>query len=391
VGKEDNEMLDRALDAAEARLSEETPVPDETEVEDNPEVPDETEENSSPSEKEVVEAEEVKQFTKKEAAPEKQGKPTKGQKQAKQKDLSGQDANVEVVEAEPPPIDLPTFWPAELKAAAAKAPRDVVDLFAKHDAQRAQWANRIAAESERGRAIEKRANEIFEPRKAELLANKIKDPFDAVEYLLGWDEVFKKDPMLGISDLMRKNGLTPYDFIEDGRGAYPQGGAQYEDPRVEEALREAKEAKESLQKWQEDQQTKSMASEIESFKDEKDSSGQVRRPFAEAYAPQISQAVEAIQRLNPQMSLKEALSHGYDYVLDESRKMFGVNGKVNGAPAKDPNQAIAAAKKAKAAASSIKGSPSSEATSPRPRLKGKNFNEMIDSALDNAFSALDNQ
>ena len=356
---DDIDLIDRALDAAEDK------------IEDTEDVVQKT-----------FRGEIVEEFTEELS----QNAPT-----STKQDLSAQEVNVESNEAvlNESPIQAPAFWAAEDKAIFAKASREVQQTLARYEGQRNEWANRISGESERGKAIEKRASEIFEPRRAELLKNRIKDPFDAVEYLLGWNDVFEKDPMTGIAELMKKNGITPYDFLNDNGGQVAQNG-YYEDPRVEEALQEAREAKESFQEWQEQQANTSIMTQVEQFKNTVDpSTGQTRKYLAEMYAPQISEAVEAIQKMSPQMPLQEALAHAYGFVASESRKLFGINGGKTQSAARDPRVIAEQVRKAKSASGSVRGMSSSEATVPKSKANGRSFDEMLNNAVDGAFDTLD--
>lgn len=386
MGIEDNDMIDRALDAVESRMAE-------SEVE-APEV--ETEAEEAPTTQESSKEDKVEQAVMKQAL-DKSKKPIKAPKKAKEQ-VSDQVADVEQseeaqevasTEVEPvstqveaaPPIDLPAFWSADEKAALAKAPREVMEIVARKEAQRNEFAQRLATESERGRAIEARISEVIKPYETKLKAQGVKDPLELFERQLAWNDLFTADRASvkrGLADLMQKNGLTPEDFydVEDSQSVEPQT-----DPRVEEALREAKEAKESFQSWQSEQQKRALMSEVESFKNGKDSTGQVRKAFVEMYEPQIAQAVSAMKAQNPQLTNEQALSSAYEWVVGEARKAFGVSGSK--LPTSQPD-----VKKIQAASGSITGAPANGAATPRAKLKGKNFNEKIDSALDNAFDAV---
>lgn len=369
-------MLERAMDRAEASLSERDVTPDTTESDlEDPA----THEALSKSQPEKPTPSRERDGT---------GKFSKGQKLQKsapdEQILNDQTANADDVEADTleetqddTPIDAPAFWPADKKEAFAKAPREVQKAFLEVDAQRNEWANRLANESERGKAIEKRSKEVFEPHRLKLQANGISDPLQAAERLLAWNEIFESNPKVGIADLMRKNGLTPHDFFEDvAENQYPS------DPRIDEAIQNAQEAKQLAEEWKgklEEQQAQAFQSQVEAFKSGVDTTGQQRKAYAEMYAPQISQAAEAIQKIQPNMPIAEVLHHAYEFAVGEARKAFGVTGKA-GQPTqpKEPQQIIAQARKASAASGSVTGAPSNGAAPLRPRAKS------IDEAMDRA-------
>lgn len=383
MGKADEDMLDSALDRAEASLSSR-----ETEVE-APE-PEESRESVVEEQQEDIiaaktlekERDERGKYTKKAA---KKGKVDETPEAEEISDhIADQDVNEAPEQGETPQvealIDAPRFWSAEKKALFAKVPRDLQQVIAEETQRVYEWGNRVARESESGKATEKWAEEAFKPYETKLRMQGV-DWKGAATRLLAWNDIFEQDPKMGIVDLMRKNGLTPHDLLEeDAESAQYQ---EYQDPRVDDLARQNDELRQQFQSWQENLETQRLSQEVEAFKDGKDSTGQVRRPFATMYAGQISNAAREIQNQRPGMPLSEALTHAYEYVVGEARKMFGVSASVSPTP-KPANreQIIANAKKAQAAASSVTGAPTTELANKRSRLKGKNFNEKLESALD---------
>lgn len=281
------------------------------------------------------------------------------------------------------PIEAPAFWSAEEKALLAKAPRDLQQLISQKEAQRTEWGNRLQAESQRGKAFEKRMYEDMENdpqrvslHKAQLRKAGLRDEVDELHRYRAWDLTFKSDVKSGIADLMRKNGLTPYDFTQDEQETY-----QPLDPRIEEIQAEAREAKELAAKYQQEveaERERQLFYEIETFKNGTDSQGAVRRPFVEAYAPQIDRAIAIIHKEFPQLTRDQALNHAYEYCKAEAAKALNATGFKSAAP-KNQAQVIADAKKAKAAASSVTGAPSSGVAPARPKEKG------IDAAIERAL------
>jgi hypothetical protein len=278
-------------------------------------------------------------------------------------------------EAEPG-IEPPRFWSAEKKALFAKAPLEVQQAVLEYEQQRTEWANRLASESEQGRSYRQKVEETFKPYQERLKAEGISDPIQAAAQLLEWNEAFEKDPVSGVISLMQENGIT----LEDLYGVINSGGSNalppnnsYRDPRIEQALAEAAEAKklasEQMQLIQAAQQ-QAFLSEIERFKNGKDSSGNPRKQFAEMYAPQISQVAEQIQKITPGVTLYDALEHAYEQVLSNAKKAFGVS------------LAQPKPEKAKAAASSVMGAPLAGGVVKKPKAK------TIDEALDMAEEQL---
>lgn len=380
---EDNEMLDRALDAAEAQMIdsqvEEAPAPTTTDARVEEAV-------------EVQVADQLKAEAK--TRDEKTGKFVKGAKATdaaptqvtdQQEAAEVETAQVEAQGEQPQAaaaIEMPTFWSAELKAAAAKAPKEVVEAFTKYDAQRAQWANRMQAEADRGKALEKQLWSDFESpeeiqnHKAQLQAQGIRSVGEEISRYRAWDKLFRTDVKSGVIALMAKNGLTPYDLLESGGGE-----EQYQsDPRTEQALQAAEEAKREaaeLKAAYQRERARSGEAQIEAFKQAKDPRGVTRAQYFDLYKPQITEAFVTILEQNPHLAEPVALEHAYEYIVGEAIKAHG--GVAKPVVAATP---VADVKKAKAAASSVTGAPKSGTMTRKPGAK------TIDEAMDRAEEKL---
>jgi len=375
VGANDNDMLERALDAAESKMSEdvessevvETPTSDPIEdaaikdaIEESPSEPEPTN-NPAKNEAKTTKDSNVK---------------ADSQKILKDQPVKEDVKEPEITtESESPAIDPPPFWSAEHKTLFAKAPKEIQQAISKYEAQRNEWASRLQGESERGKRIEARASEVFKPYELKLKANGIKDPFEAAERLLAWNELFEANPKAAIADLMAKNNLSPDDFAN-------MGEVEQIDPRIAQIQKDAEEAKRSAEEMRtqiEQEREEAFRYQIQDFKNGKDSQGNVRKAFAEMYAPQIDQAFQAIQKIQP-MPLEAALNQAYEYVLSEARKQFGNISKP--APTKTPEAIVAQAKKQEAASGSVTGAPKSGTVATKRGAR------TIDEALDRAEAKL---
>lgn len=360
MGIEDNDLLETALDRAEDTIAERVEA-----------------ETSAEPEKDPVEevAIQEKLAESQQTKPERT-KPIKGPKGRPSREATSDqavttDREVPAESASEPIPDL-SFWSSEEKALLAKADPSLRSIVAAKEAQRNDWVNRVTADAQRGKAIEKRTNEIFPPEIARDLRIRygLKDPFDAVERLMDWNSLIEEDPVAAIVDLMRKNNITP-EYLLNGDNEQFQESP--EDKRYQELQSE-------LQQMKEERENESRArffQMVESFKDGKDSYGNVRRTFAAAYAPQIDQAAREIQEAYPNMQMPEVLHHAYEFTLEEHRKLHGITGR------QSQQTSTANAQKAMAAASSVSGNPARPVTG-RSRLKGNSFSEKLDSALDAA-------
>jgi hypothetical protein len=387
-----NDAIDRAMDAAEAKIDDKEEV-----IQEAAEVVE------TPATEDIEETIAVKEAIDNAEKPNTKGRDSSGKftkakqptpitakaSEEKAEETPAEQVSDQVVNDEPTPtdapdemseasqgIDAPAFWSTERKALFAKAPRELQEAIAEGERTLQQHISRATNESQRGKAIEKRASEVFEPYKLKLQAQGIQDPFEATQRLLAWNEIFEKDPKTAIADLMRKNSLTPNDFFEDAQ----QQQSQYQEQVSPEELRAQarEEAKKEFKAFQEQQEQTRLQSEIETFKNGKDSFGHVRRQFAELHAKPISDAFETILSQYPQMPRTDALNHAYEFVQKEVRAMYGVTAPVTRQADPKPE----AVNRAKAAASSVTGAPASGTVAKRPPAK------TVDEAMDRAEERL---
>lgn len=288
------------------------------------------------------------------------------------------------------PIETPTFWSSDLRKAAAEAPRALVEKFIEHDVQREQWARQIANEAEQGKQYRQKFEKVFEPYKLKLQAAGI-DEAGAVSRLMAWSEILEKDLPTGLVNIMRNNNLTPEQLSQFFYGDESQQN-RINDPRLDEALAEAKAAKEAaenLKKQLETNHQSQVSEQINAWKAGKDSRGQVRKQFAEAYSPQIMQSVQILKTEYPQIPFAELLTHAYEYELKKVTEYFGIPNQAQPiVPAKAPEKILEENVKAKAAASSVSGAPTNGVGKTRPKLKGKTDSEWVGSAVDRAEERL---
>lgn len=374
-----DDALDRAIDAAEAHLESAESGPVEESQTEAPEPQEESPEETAYVAKKVLDKspqrDEKGKFTKAQTS-----KPEKNAKRIVQaQQISDQEADVqnpEVVpepsEAQEPPIEVPTFWSAEDKAAFAQAPKQVQAAIVKYENNRNEWANRVQSEVQKAKQYEARASEMFGPYEAELRAAGFKDPLEAANALLGWNDLIKKDPVTACLDILARNGKNPYDLIDGYEDVSNQQPA-YSDPRVDDALREAQEAKQQLEEYRKQIDAQAASAQLESFKNGVDSTGQRRSQYFDLYRPQIAQAMKEIVDARPDLTESDALHHAYEYVIGEARKAFGV--KATGAR---PQPSTVDVTKAKAAASSVRTAPSNGVGTTRP--KAKTFDEAFELA-----------
>lgn len=387
----DGEVIDRAMDAAEATIAESsvveevstpeptestTPTEDIVETVETQKALEKNQEEKEPKEVKVDRAKDGK-FVKSQKF-DKAGKRITESAEPKQDLVQNVETQEPVTQADQT-IEAPMFWSAEDKANFTKATPEVRKAVLRYEEQRNKWGQQLQRDAERGKSYQARLYEGYEPQQvqqhqAELKLNGIRDEVEELHRYRAWDKIFKSDPSRAISDLMKKNGLTPQAFIEG------EENQEYVDPRIEQAISEAQAAKaqaEEIKASFEAQKNEAFKTQIDSFKSGKDSQGNTRKAFAEMYAPQISQAYDAIQGSQP-MLMEQALHHAYEYVLDNARKQFGVGPAIAAVAPKAKEQVIAQAKKAQAASNSISGAPKSGISMSRPKAK------TIDEALDRA-------
>lgn len=348
-----DDFIDKAMDAAESEIEATT----------EPVEPVETE----PTEDLVETQEMAKAIT-----PEKKQR-TKFEKLASQDTEEAEPVEAAAEPPQEPPSDLPEFWPADLKALASKAPKEVLQKFKEYDQQRTEWANRVAGESSKGKQIEQKMSEVYEPYRQKLAMAGIRDPLEATSRVLAWNEMLTSDNVQerknAISILLRQGGLTPQDLLEEY--------AQTEPDQYSEAMAAAQAARDELEEFKRSQASERANQEIASFRAGKDSTGADREPLVRMFEPQIADALIEIRKLRPDLPTTEQLHHAYEFVIGEARKSGHLAQPQQRAPAG----------KALAAASSVTGSPGTAVAAQRSRAKGKTFDDKLNSALDEALDS----
>jgi hypothetical protein len=363
--KDDNDLLNNALDSAEATI-----------IEDRDPV-------DAPAQ-EVVEDKPIKI----EGAPE-----DEKVEQAKEPVLD-QVAETETTDqpgpqiASEPEIAAPVFWSNEQKALWTEATPALKQVIAARELQLQQHISRFANQAKKAETYEQRFYSDFETpeaaerHKAELRLQGLKDPIDELHRARDWDRLFKADPATAIYDLAAKNNLQ-IQIMGEAQESFTQ---ESNDPRYQKL--ESKLTQLETEREQEREQAKQaqLAQEVNTFKQGTDETGQPIAPFAAMYAPQIDQAYQQIMAIAEEqgnfLSVIEGLKHAYSYVKAEVEK---IHGKPTAPKAKDPQKEIEQAKRAQAAATSTSGAPTSGVNS-KPRLKGNDFNEKIESAFDIAYA-----
>ena len=360
--KDDNDLLNNALDSAEASIIEDRdpvdapePTKEKVEIQGSPDEDEQPESSEEPVLDQAAETETAEQ--------------------------------PEAQEASAPDIAPPVFWSNEQKALWTEATPALKQVIAARELQLQQHISRFANQAKKAETYEQRfysdfeAPEAAERHKAELRLQGLKDPIEELHRYRDWDRVFKSDPASAIYDLAAKNGLQ----IQIQGEVLETFANQSVDPRYTEI--ESKLARLETEREQEREQAHQMqlAQEVNAFKSGTDETGQPIAPFAAMYAPQIDQAYQQIMAIAEEqgnfLSVGQGLKHAYDYIRSEVQKVHG-----KPAPkARDTQKEIEQAKRAQAAATSTNGAPTSGVVSQKPRLKGKDFNEKFDSAFDAAF------
>lgn len=396
-----DQKIDQALDIVESRNAEPTPDADKEGVVESPapEAPVE------PLTDKVAEAEEAKLVTK-EKAPERQhpnparrskdGKFTKAAESAEAvtPQISDQVANTEntaplTAIADAVPSDLPAFWSAEMRKAAEAVPKEFLESFKRHDEQREIQYRRSTAEAQRGKAIEARMYEGYAPEevtrhRAELAANGIKDEVEELHRYRAYDRLIKSDVKGYAAHLLQINGIHPRELLQGD--AQPSAPNNFDPTEITRQAEDA--AKKTITDWETKQSQAQIAQELQGFKAGKDSFGQVRQPFFDAYEYQIASLVPAARQDYPNATRTELISHAYEAWMNHIRNLHGVAAP-KAAPVVAPKtteQRIADAQKAKAMSGRTSGSSVNGTVAERPRLKGKNFSEQFDSAYEIATS-----
>lgn len=367
------DRIEQAIHNAEAKLAEsseelETPASEsdteQQEVSESPAADESAEE--SPKQERTPSRDQNGKFTKSQKQAQVRAKQVSQDTAPEQTEDVQEEAEVAPQESQGAPLEIPGMWNPKEKQLLAKAPREVQEIIARREAQRAEYDQRLAREIEPLKQRHSKLEEVYKPHRAKFALHGVRDDIEAASRLFAWNELFEQDPKAAIQSLMQKNGLTPEHFYDDGQSAYVNS-----DPRLEQALQQAEEAKRAADEIRQTfkaQQRQAGQMALEQFKAGKDSSGNVRGQFFEVYRPQIVAAFEQIQASYPNLSENEALNHAYEFTLGEVRKLHGVSAPAAAKPAPKP----ALVQKARAAAGSVTGAPRDESAG-SPTLKRKSL------------------
>ncbi len=395
----DDETFDKAFDQAYEQMEGQEVSQEEPSSSPEHQETSDTKTEDARQEKIAKEANDIveKEFADKNLKP-KKDRDTSGKFKASKKpdpedqtDLSDQEVNaelsteVEAQSAQPEAtssITPPAFWPADKKALFAKAPVELQEYVAQRELGLQQHVSRLTNEAERGKQIISRLNSDFETpeelqsHKARLRADGISDEIEELHRYRAWDNVIRSDVRTYALGLLRNNGLTPQDlFNVELEDSYQS------DPRVDELTQQFKETQSTineLKAQRERLENEALTNKLETFKSGKDSFGQVRRQFVDMYEPQISTVVTTLRQQNPGLAQEDLLSHAYEFVMKQVRDTFGIS-----KPLTQESRPVDASK-AKQVASSSNGAPKSGVANPKPKLKGKDFNEMFEDAYGQA-------
>lgn len=371
MGVADNELLDSAMDAAEAKMAEAVPQVDP-----------------------IEEAKEVETFH----APSKAAEEP-AEKPDKEKDLSDQEEpsaeTGEEVAEEPPlaasTVKPPAFWSAKQKEVFLKLPPEAQQVIADRELEQTRALSRLGNEAGKAKDYDKRFYADFEtPEAAQnhrnmLAAQGVTDPIAELHRYRAWDRVLNSDPRTAIAALMQRNGLTPQHFTdEDFQEQEERANPHVDELRAEiEALKQARE-QEKIQ-----QEDAVRRQSVNAWKEGKDSFGVSRKSFAEKYSFQVSQEFEKVMAERPGTDMLEALTEAYE---NAKRDVYGYHGLPLGHEAskqKTPEEIVAENKKRQAASFPTTGAPKKTQAHEKPRLKGKNDSEKIGNAVDRAFDRVE--
>lgn len=355
MGAADNDLIDSAVFAAEEKVSAALDA-------------DSADEES----KEPTPAEELSAEQPAAEAPE-----TSEQESEVQTKSQDQEAKLEEPEAQPEaetqedaePIEFPQFWSAKLKKAAAKAPKELLKEFVDYDAQRTQWAYGVANESERLKAYDKSLNEAVEPIKAQMLEYGL-NPVSLTKRAAEWIQLETINPLQAAKAYVQRMGFTPQDLLQDDGSPPPE--LQHQD----ELRAEIAKLREDWQNQQTSVAQQRLQAEIDSFRNEKDTTGNLLRPHLGILEPKMAEVIKEMKAQYPNLSNYEYMHHAYSYLSQQ----LGINGNRQQQNKPAPEQLAAQTKKAKSAAASVTGGPAVSAAS-RPKSKS------VDEAIDRAFQA----
>lgn len=230
-------------------------------------------------------------------------------------------------------LSAPASWKAEAVAKWKDVPPEAKKEILRRETELRTNATKFAQLAhERQKQIEQLEQKKSEPEIPEEVKSYFSGAFEkgaqVSDLLVNYANVVEKTKTVpGVFSLLAEmaamHKLTPVQLV-DQFDAYVNGGGQFDLSQrikaqqkqqsnpLEEDVKQIKQF--IVQSQQEAQKTQAQAF-IDQFRSEKDSSGQLRRPFFSEVEREVAQAVGVLRAQDPSLTLPELLEQAYQYAV----------------------------------------------------------------------------
>lgn len=295
-------------------------------------------------------------------------------------EASGEETDfVEEEEVQLEPIEPPTSWNAESKAAFAELPRGLQEEVARIEKEQQKHFTQRTQELSNYRRNYEEVDRAFEPYLDNIRMSG-QTPGQVVSTLLAWDSHIRNNPTEAIQAIAANNGIDLNELV------YQQSNADPAMQRVSQLERMIQQQQEEAQKREQAQLRSGMEAEVNSFSTEVDTEGNLLRPHIND--PEIIQEMSAqigvLRSINPGASNRDLLQEAYNRALSLNPK-FNVEADAEKRKAEEAKRLAAKKKKvaqAKKAGSSLKSNGSTSNAVKHAKVSGTR------NALDAAWQEL---
>lgn len=242
-----------------------------------------------------------------------EGKAKDGDAEKGKKEVSGENKDSEQKEdpSDGKPVPAPSAWTPAEKAEFAKLPPAVQQTIARREAE-AVRATRTAQQEASQLRTRVQEYEHVATAHSQRLALRGETPTQAMNRLFQLEQVFERDPAAVLKHLAAQAGIN-LSQLTNAAGETPTNTPS--DPIALQALQRAEQLERELQERDNVARRAELqrnTSIVDQFANERDSSGQLKRPFYAELENEVADEILRLRQLNPNIEPREVLQQAYD-------------------------------------------------------------------------------
>ena len=290
-------------------------------------------------------------------------------------------------EPELEPVPAPESWPKDAKQRWNELPRDLQEVAAKVSREANADYTRKTQELARIRRRYEELDRVLGPHEKGFALQGVTTP-QVIGQLLETRNWFQRDPLNAAKYIIQTLGVDPKQLMaqQGQNGEQPQ---QVADPRIQALTQEIQGLKKFINDQQQtatQQQVQAVESDLVSYSNETDESGQLKRPFLRVddsnnpiypeFLHEMEAQVRVVKNRNPGWSHRKILDEAYNRT--ERIDSTALAAREAREKAKLENKNRAKAQAAKQASGSVTGSPGTSIGKPEP---AGSVRELLESAF----------